>query len=61
MTRGTATDASATVCQLHPTPTQPALLLWKADDNVLLFLNQNREPLVGHADFSYTLNQVAAK
>ena len=61
MTRGTATDASATVCQLHPTPTQPALSLWKADDNVLLFLNQNREPLVGHADFSYTLNQVAAK
>jgi hypothetical protein len=61
MTRGAATDEDATVYQLHPTPTQPALLLWKADDNVLFFLNQNREPMVGHADFSYTLNRVVAK
>jgi len=46
---------------LNPTPTEAALLLLKADDNILFFLNQNREPMVGHADFSYTLNRVVRK
>jgi hypothetical protein len=59
--RGVASDANATVYELHATPTQPALLLWRADDNVLFFLKQNRELLVGHKEFSYTLNRVAAK
>ena len=61
VTRGAATDPNATVYQLNPTQTQPALLLWKGDANVLFFLNQAREPLIGHADFSYTLNRVPAK
>ncbi|HTD67056.1 MAG TPA: hypothetical protein VK846_11055, partial [Candidatus Limnocylindria bacterium] len=61
MARGISTDASATVYQLHATSTQPALLLWKADDNVLFLLNQTRKSLIGHAEFSYTLNRVAAK
>ena len=59
--RGAKTDPKAIVYQLNATQTQPALFLWKADDNVLFFLNQNREALVGHADFSYTLNRVVRK
>ena len=59
--RGAAIDPKATVYQLHPAKTQPALLLLKGDDNVLFFLDQKRELLVGHAEFSYTLNRVAAK
>jgi hypothetical protein len=33
------------------------LFLLKGDDNVLFFLGKDRKPLVGHADFSYTLNR----
>ncbi|HTD65823.1 MAG TPA: hypothetical protein VK846_04745 [Candidatus Limnocylindria bacterium] len=61
MTSGAATDTSAIVYQLNATPTQPALLLFKADHKILFFLKQNRQLLIGHADFSYTLNRVAAK
>ncbi len=59
--RGARTDPNAVVYQLNATPTEGALLLLKADDNVLFFLNRNREPMVGHADFSYTLNRVVRK
>jgi hypothetical protein len=59
--RGAKTDPNAVVCQLNPTPTEAPLLLLKADDNILFFLNQDREPMVGHAEFSYTLNRVIRK
>jgi hypothetical protein len=58
---GAKTDPDAVVYQLNPTASESALLLLKGDDNVLFFLNQNREPLVGHAEFSYALNRVAQK
>ena len=58
---GTKADTKAIVYQLSPTQTEAALLLWKADENVLFFLNRDLEPMVGHADFSYTLNRVARK
>lgn len=61
ITRGVATDPGATVYQLSSATNEPALLLQKGDDNVLFFLNQNRELLVGHSEFSYTLNRLAAK
>jgi hypothetical protein len=61
MSHGTATDPNVTIYKLNPTQTQPALFLLKGDDNILFFLNQNREPLIGHADFSYTLNRAQAK
>jgi hypothetical protein len=61
LTKGTVTDANATVYQLAATPQQSPLLLMKGDDNVLFFLNQKREPLIGHSEFSYTLNRAAAK
>jgi hypothetical protein len=55
--RGTETDPNAIIYELAATETEPPLLLLKGDDNVLFFLNQSRVPLVGHADFSYTLNR----
>ena len=47
--------------QVGPDKVEPALIVLKADENILFFLNHNRELLIGHADFSYTLNRVAAK
>src|SRR5262245_47849434 len=58
--QGTATDPHATVYELEPTRSQAGLSLLKGDDNVLFFLDGDREPFVGHADFSYTLNRVEA-
>ena len=55
--RGTAQDPNATVLQLDGTATEPSILLWKADDNLLLFLDGRKEPLTGTIDFSYTLNR----
>lgn len=55
--RGTETEPQAIVYCLEPTKTEAGLFLLKGDDNVLFFLDQNRKPLVGHADFSYTLNR----
>lgn len=57
ITRGMPRDPNAVVYQLAPTATEPAILLLKGDDNVLFFLDQNRAPMVGHCDFSYTLNR----
>jgi hypothetical protein len=57
LTRGTHKDPNATVYQLSPTKTEPALFLLKGDDNVLFFLDQARKSRVGHCEFSYTLNR----
>jgi hypothetical protein len=46
----------AEVYHLAPTKTEADLFLMKGDDNVLFFLGQDRKPMVGNADFSYTLN-----
>jgi len=43
--------------RLDPTPGQSALRLLKGDDNVLFMLDKAGNPLVGHADFSYTLDR----
>jgi hypothetical protein len=55
--RGTDADSKAVVYRLEPTETEAALFFLKGDDNVLFFLNQDGKPLVGNADFSYTLNR----
>jgi hypothetical protein len=47
----------AVVYHLAATKAEADLYLRKGDDNVLFFLGQDRKPLVGHADFSYTLNR----
>jgi hypothetical protein len=58
--RGTRTDPNAVVYKLDATQSDGVLLLLKGDDDVLFFLNQEQQPLVGHADFSYTLNRRTA-
>ena len=35
--------------------------LFRADDNILMFLNAGGELLVGDAYFSYTLNRIAGR
>lgn len=58
--RGTEADPNVIVYRLSPTKTEAAIYLLKGDDNVLFFLDQNRKPLVGHAECSYTLNRRAS-
>lgn len=58
--RGAQKNPTATVYQVGATQTEPALFLLKGDDNVLFFLDQERNPRVGHCEFSYTLNRRSA-
>jgi hypothetical protein len=55
--RGLGEDSDAFVYRLDATATQPELLLLKGDENVLFILNEERDPRVGHAEFSYTLDR----
>jgi hypothetical protein len=55
--RGTKSDSAAVIYRLAPAKDEPPLQLLKGDDNVLFFLAASGEPLVGHADFSYTLDR----
>jgi hypothetical protein len=55
--RGTGTDPAAVVYQLDPDKPQGSLFLLRADDNILLFLDRDRNFLVGNSNFSYTLNR----
>ena len=57
ITRGAQHDPGATVYQLHSN-SGPDLFLMKGDDNVLFFLDHDRNLMVGHCEFSYTLNRV---
>jgi hypothetical protein len=45
------------VFELDPGAAGAFLALLKPDDDVLLFLGKDGEPLVGNADFGYTLNR----
>ena len=55
--RGTAKNPAATVYRLAPANGQEALLLLQGDDNILFFLDQTQNLLIGHSEFSYTLNR----
>jgi len=55
--RGVMGNPDAPVYQLDQTG-RPPLFLWKADDNILFFLDRDRNLMVGNRDFSYTLNRV---
>lgn len=46
------------VIRLDPADGGAFLSFMKADDNILLFLDEIDRPLVGNADFSFTLNRV---
>ncbi len=58
--RGAHADPDAMIYRLDATSTEPRLDLLKGDNDVLFFLNQDGRPLVGHGDFSYTLNRRSA-
>jgi hypothetical protein len=55
--RGAPGFPDATVYQLDGDASHGPILLLRADDNLVLFLNQQRQPLPGTADFSYTLTR----
>ena len=58
VSKATKTNPDAIVYQLDPDKPNESLLLLKGDDNVLFFLDANRNLLVGNGDFSYTLNRL---
>lgn len=57
--KGSKEDADAVVIQLDPDDTKGFLSFLKADDNILFFLDKNREILVGNERFSFTLNRAS--
>ena len=44
---------------LDATPTEGAIHLMAADEYVLFFLDQQRRPLIGSVDYSYTIHREA--
>jgi len=56
-TRASRGSVRGVVCQLDPDAPRPFLAFLQADDDVLLFLGHDGEPLVGNADFSYALSR----
>jgi hypothetical protein len=58
VSKGTKTDSEAVVYQLDPDQPDESLFILKGDDNVLFFLDRNRNLLVGNNEFSYTLNRL---
>lgn len=56
--KGTKIDANATVYLLDPDDPRGFLSFVKADDNILFFLDKDRNLLVGNIKHSYTLNRV---
>ena len=55
--RGAHEKPEAIVYQLQTDKSEPPLHLLKACDNILFFLDRNRDHLVGNCRFSYTLNR----
>ena len=57
ITKGTKNNPDAIVYQLDSEGLEPIFLM-KGDENVLFFLDNNKNLLVGNMLFSYTLNRV---
>jgi hypothetical protein len=55
--QGAKGDPDAVVIQLDPDDPNGFLSFLKADENILFFLDKNRDLLVGNDRFSYTLNR----
>ncbi|MFD2519273.1 hypothetical protein [Emticicia soli] len=60
ISQGSQTDAEAVVFELQA-DNQQTIFLLKGDDNVLFFLDQNKNILTGNELFNYTLNRVEKK
>ena len=59
--KGTKGDPDAEVYQLDTDDQNGFLSFLKVDDNILFFLDKDRELLVGNEHFSYTLNRGSMK
>jgi hypothetical protein len=55
--KGTKEDPNAVVFQLDPEDAGGFLSFQKVDENILFFLDKERNLLVGNSQFSYTLNR----
>ena len=55
--RGAPGFPDANVYQLDADASHGPILLLPVDDNLVLFLNQQRQPMPGNADFTYTLTR----
>ena len=55
--QGTKANPTAVVYQLDPANSEASLFFLKADDNILFFLDQEKNLMPGNGDFSYTLNK----
>lgn len=55
--RGDRVNPSAIVYQLNADASYGPLLFLKGDDNILFFLDGDRNLMIGNGDFSYTLNR----
>jgi len=55
--KGTKASPDAMVYRLDQVGREP-LFFQKVDDNILFFLDQEKNLMVGNRDFSYTLNRV---
>lgn len=55
---GNAAVPGAVIYQLDPDKPDESLYLLRVDRNLLIFLDKYLNPLVGNADFSYTLNLI---
>ena len=55
--RGTPDFPDASVYQLDADAAHGPIMLLRMDDNIVLFLDQQRQPLPGNADFTYTLTR----
>jgi hypothetical protein len=60
ITKGTKTDPDDMVFELEA-DNQQTIYLLKGDDNVLFFLDENKNILTGNEHFNYTLNRVHKK
>jgi hypothetical protein len=59
--RRPSAGSESVVYQLDATPTEGAIRLLKGDDNVFFFVDEQFRPLIGTAEFSYTLNRVPSR
>ncbi len=55
--RGRADHANGSIFKLDLDKPKGSLLLFKADENILFFLDDDGSLMVGNRDFSYTLNR----
>ena len=55
--RGASPGGPGTMYVLDATPTEGAIQLMAADEHVLFFLDQQRRPLIGSVDYSYTIHR----